>query len=168
MRVVDVVFLALAIGGAAYVYNVKHEAEEAHDLRRSLERDIAVMTRDVSLLEADLAALEQPARLQNLVATLPQSFNLEPIAARHYMRIADIPFRADAPEPVDEELQEDVTGDAPIAVVNTPPSALDTLVEALVDDAQVNQASMDTVVPTQASDLDAASDGIGALLGDAQ
>lgn len=95
MRVVDALFLALAIGGAAYVFDVKHQAEEAHDTRRGLEREISELSRDVSLLEADLAALEQPARLQGLVASLPEAFDLEPIAARHYVRLSDIPFRED-------------------------------------------------------------------------
>ncbi|CAN0430586.1 unnamed protein product, partial [Ectocarpus sp. 13 AM-2016] len=95
MRVVDVLCLAAAIGGAAYVYNVKHEAEIAHDERRSLERDIGALSSDVGLLEADLAALEQPARLQAVVSDLPDVFDLEPITSAHYVRISDIPFRSD-------------------------------------------------------------------------
>lgn len=92
MRVVDVVCLVAAIAGAAYVYNVKHEAEIANDERRGLEREIGALSRDVGLLEADLAALEQPARLQAVVSDLPDVFALEPITSAHYVRLADIPI----------------------------------------------------------------------------
>lgn len=128
MRVVDGLFLALAIGGAAYVYNVKHEAEEAHDTRRSLEHEISSLSRDVSLLEADLAALEQPARLQGLVASLPEAFNLEPIAARHYVRISDIPFRQDEIEEVQPEALGTLADQGVVSDINA-------LIQSLVDDA---------------------------------
>lgn len=132
MRVVDGLFLALAIGGAAYVYDVKHQAEEAQDLRRGLEHEISGLSRDVNLLEADLAALAQPARLQDLVASLPEAFDLEPIAARHYVRLSDIPFRDDeieAPRP------EALGSLADQGVV----SDLDTLIQSLVGDAGMSE-----------------------------
>ena len=101
MRVVDAICLAVAISGAAYVYNVKHQAEIADDARRALEREIAVLSGDVSLLEADLAALERPGRLESLVASLPEAFPLEPVEGRHYVRLADIPMRSAIVPPVD-------------------------------------------------------------------
>lgn len=94
MRIVDGVFLTLAIACAATVYSVKHQAEVANDVRRDLQREIANLASDVGLLEADLAALEQPARLQELIGWLPPEMVLEPIGARHYVRLSDIPFRA--------------------------------------------------------------------------
>jgi hypothetical protein len=145
MRVVDGLFLALAIGGAAYVYDVKHQAEEAHDTRRGLEREIGSLSRDVSLLEADLAALEQPARLQGLVASLPEAFNLEPIAARHYVRLSDIPFRV---EEVEDPQAEALGTLADQGLV----SDLDTLIESLMGDVE---RSEDAAVP---------ADDIGRLL----
>lgn len=132
MRVVDCLFLALAIGGAAYVYDVKHQAEEAHDTRRSLEREISSMSRDVSLLEADLAALEQPARLQGLVASLPESFNLEPIASRHYVRLTDIPFRVDEIEALEPEVRGSLADQGVVADI-------DTLIQSLMSDTPMSE-----------------------------
>lgn len=132
MRVVDGLFLALAIGGAAYVYDVKHQAEEAHDTRRGLEREISTLSRDVSLLEADLAALEQPSRLQGLVASLPEAFNLEPIASRHYIRLSDIPFRVDEVEAQQAEAHGSLADQGIV-------SDLDALIESLVSDTTMSE-----------------------------
>lgn len=149
MRVVDCLFLALAIGGAAYVYDVKHQAEEAHDTRRGLEREIGTLSRDVSLLEADLAALEQPARLQGLVASLPEAFDLEPIASRHYVRISDIPFR-------DDELETPQPSAIGSLADQGVVSDLDTLIQSIVGTAPVSEPDV------------APADDIGRLLEAAQ
>jgi len=156
MRVVDVLCLAAAIGGAAYVYNVKHEAEIAHDERRSLERDIGALSSDVGLLEADLAALEQPARLQAVVSDLPDIFDLEPITSAHYVRLSDIPFRSDLIID-DEALEGDDTvfaEEVPIAI--NAPGQIDLLLQVLNGGTAVPQVA--PVAPSEPSD------GIGALL----
>lgn len=156
MRVVDVLCLAAAIGGAAYVYNVKHEAEIAHDERRSLERDIGALSSDVGLLEADLAALEQPARLQAVVSDLPDIFDLEPITSAHYVRLSDIPFRSDLI--IDEETPEgdDTVSADEIPVAINAPGQIDLLLQVLNGGTAEPQAA--PVAPF------APSDGIGALL----
>lgn len=156
MRVVDVLCLAAAIGGAAYVYNVKHEAEIAHDERRSLERDIGALSSDVGLLEADLAALEQPARLQAVVSDLPEIFDLEPITSAHYVRLSDIPFRSDLIIE-DETLEGDDTVSAEeIPVAINAPGQIDLLLQVLNGGTAVAQTA--PVAPSEPTD------GIGALL----
>lgn len=156
MRVVDVLCLAAAIGGAAYVYNVKHEAEIAHDERRSLERDIGALSSDVGLLEADLAALEQPARLQAVVSDLPDIFDLEPITSAHYVRLSDIPFRSDLI--IDEEALEgdDTVSADEIPVAINAPGQIDLLLQVLNGGTADPQAA--PIAPSEPSD------GIGALL----
>lgn len=106
MRVIDAVCLALAVGVAGYVYKVKHEAEIAQDAKVALEREIAIVSRDVHLLEADLAALDHPGRMQNLVGNATDELALEPIAARHFVRLSDIPFRSEL-IPTDVELGDE-------------------------------------------------------------
>ncbi len=157
MRVVDVVCLVAAIAGAAYVYNVKHEAEIANDERRGLEREIGALSRDVGLLEADMAALEQPARLQAVVSDLPDVFALEPITSAHYVRLADIPFRSELI--VEDDLLE---GDADDSTQGTDfiaieaPGQIDLLLQVLNGPSQ--SAERASVVPSEPSDS------IGALL----
>lgn len=157
MRVVDIVCLAAAIGGAAYVYNVKHEAELAHDERRGLEREIGALSRDVGLLEADLAALEQPSRLQAVVSDLPDTFDLEPITSAHYVRLADIPFRSDLI--VEEEAQDGedaIAGDQEDSIAINAPGQIDLLLQVLNAGSAEPQAA--PVAPSEPAD------GIGALL----
>ncbi|MBV6656171.1 MAG: hypothetical protein KI785_00225 [Devosiaceae bacterium] len=134
MRWVDGLCLALAVAGAAYVYDVKHEAETAHDSRRTLERDIAAISADVDLLEADLAALEQPVRLQALVEGSPEAFSLEPIASDHYVRLSDLPFRADLIAEVTGSIgDESADADAqPANVTDAAPNQLDALVRRVL------------------------------------
>ncbi len=162
MRLVDAVCLIVAIGGAAYVYNVKHEAEVAHDERRTLERQIGAISQDVGLLEADLAALEQPARLQGLISSLPDAFPLEPISTPHYIDLADIPFRSEiAALDVDEDPLEgelDDVAPAPIVEAQQAPSPIDVLLQGLVETAP----AASTVI----TEVQSVADGIGALLQD--
>ncbi|MEO0382002.1 MAG: hypothetical protein AAF234_00495 [Pseudomonadota bacterium] len=157
MRLVDLLCLAAAIGGAAYVYNVKHEAEIAHDERRSLERDIGALSSDVGLLEADLAALEQPARLQAVVSDLPDIFDLEPITSAHYVRLSDIPFRSDLIIE-DEVLEGDDTlsADQEVPVAINAPGQIDLLLQVLNGGTAEPQVA--PVAPSEPTD------GIGALL----
>ena len=169
MRLVDGLCLALAIGGAAYVYDVKHEAEGVHDQRRALERDIAALRDEVGLLEADLAALENPVRLQGLLAAAPESFDLEPIASTHYLRLSDLPFRSAV---VDEataalgEAPQEATTELPSAPETNAGTGIDALLETLLgapDEAlqPLPPALVGASTPTSAG---TATDSIGALL----
>lgn len=158
MRVLDVVCLAAAIGGAAYVYNVKHEAELAHEERRSLERDIGALSRDVGLLEADLAALEEPARLQAVVSGLPDAFDLEPITSAHYIRLSDIPFRSDliVEDDLGDEAGEASEDDAIFTV--DAPGQIDLLLQVLIEESSAAASAPAPSEPT------VSQDGIGALI----
>ena len=158
MRVVDVLCLVAAIGGAAYVYNVKHHAELAHEDRRTLERDIGILSRDVGLLEADLAALEQPARLQSVVAGLPDILSLEPIGSHHYIRLDDIPFRSELAASLPEGGSEDGHTPETTASIEAP-GQLDLLLEQLIE----MPAPLVTDV-SPPSRIQQPSDSIGALL----
>ncbi len=156
MRIVDVACLAAAIAGAAYVYGVKHNAELAHDERRMLERDIGNLAQDVRLLEADLAALQQPARLQAIVGALGESFALGPITSAHYTAISDIPFRHELANPGSEasdQLLESHEQDLSVVPVIEAPGALDLLVQ------QLTGSTLDTTPPA-----DPIADDIGTLL----
>lgn len=176
MRVVDGFFLALVIGGAAYVYDVKHEAEQAHDTRRDLERSITLLNEDVSLLEADLAALEKPARIAAIVSAMPDVFALEPISSEHYVRLSDLPFRSELVEQATGSISaEDDTGDdgSPVDLEVQPASPIDGLLADILEREQA--ASPDEPLraaaempPGERPSLivapPAASDGIGDLL----
>lgn len=181
MRVLDAVCLVLAVGVAGYVYNVKHEAEIAQAAKRALERDIAIVSRDVHLLEADLAALDHPGRMQALVRGMDQTVDLEPIEARHFVRLTDIPFRSDlaasdgdgaGPQtPVadipDPSADLPGTGDAIAGLLATdgapegPTDALDALLEELL--VPMDDDSRQVTVPAE---TEASRDGIAALLED--
>ncbi|MFK7791335.1 MAG: hypothetical protein AB8B88_01570 [Devosiaceae bacterium] len=164
MRLVDAVCLIVAIGGAAYVYNVKHEAEVAHDNRRTLERQISSISQDVGLLEADLAALEQPARLQGVVSSLPEAFQLEPIASHHYIRLDDIPFRSELAALAAEinEPEEEIIEPAVAEPIAESPNQLDLLLQGLVGEAQELVTSQPIV--TAVDLIETTQDSIGALL----
>ena len=158
MRVVDVLCLVAAIGGAAYVYNVKHHAEMAHEDRRTLEREIGILSRDVGLLEADLAALEQPARLQSVVAGLPDILALEPIGSNHYIRLDDIPFRSELAASLPDGEPEDGLTPETTASIEVP-GQLDLLLEQLIETPAPLAADVSPPAPIQQS-----IDSIGALL----
>lgn len=159
MRVVDVICLVAAIGGAAYVYNVKHEAELAHDERRTLEREIGALSLDVDLLEADLAALEQPARLQAVVTELPDVFALEPITSAHYIDLSDIPFRSELIETVEPSVDDDPTAAiAPNPIALQAPGQIELLLQVLTGAEPMTET--DSPDPSNEE-----TDSIGTLLG---
>lgn len=176
MRVFDAVCLALAVGVAGYVYNVKHEAEVAQDAKRALEREIAIVSRDVHLLEADLAALDHPGRLQAVVRGLGEDIALEPIAARHFIRLTDIPFRSD----LITEADETADGAVPVASVaegnDQAPSVDDGIASLLANGSAPERSSEsldallnDILAPARGDVPDTlegepAGDGIAALL----
>ncbi|MEM1287790.1 MAG: hypothetical protein AAGH60_05530 [Pseudomonadota bacterium] len=137
MRLLDVAIVSLAVAGAAYVYDVKHQAEQLVDERAKLERGVDVLSKDVSLLEADLAALESPGRLQALVGQVGGSSSLGAVRSGHYISLADIPFREVETDAVaSTESLLDVTGSIGPqvpdgAIVDTEPNEIGDLLTSL-------------------------------------
>ena len=122
MRVVDFLFLGMAIAGAALVFDVKNQAETAHEDRRTIEREIAGLTREIGLLEAEQAVLQQPSRLQVLVDTLGEDLGLAAMSADQHVPIEAIPFRRPREQQTVEAIDAaDIAGADPVETGSVPP-----------------------------------------------
>jgi hypothetical protein len=75
------------VGFALALYWAKSEAQVARERVVSLQRDVDTTRRDVRTLEAEVAWLERPDRLE---ATARQTLGLAPIAAQNTLGLADL------------------------------------------------------------------------------
>ena len=89
--VMPIIVIAL-IGGAAFTYQMKHEALVASDRVAELRHDIEQERMALSLLKAEWSELTQPGRIQELVARYPEILTLAPFGVDRMVRITDIPF----------------------------------------------------------------------------
>jgi hypothetical protein len=70
-------FLVVAMVGAATVtYQIKHRAEEKLGEVRALQAQIQLERQTIDLLEADWSLLNQPVRLEQLVARFQEDLQL--------------------------------------------------------------------------------------------
>jgi hypothetical protein len=114
IRILNLVFLALMIVGAAVTYDMKHKAEKAAERVARLEAQIAREKEAMQLLRAELSTLTQPGRLQAVVDRYVDHFRLEPFAPSQYATLDEIPMRqAGAP---DEQAIADIIGEDKSAI----------------------------------------------------
>ena len=93
MRFIDVTCLGLAIIGAIGVYHVKHNAEDAQNERVRLERQIAADREAIGLLRTEWSLLNQPERIQRLVAQLQPVIGLQPVTIEQIAGLDELPMR---------------------------------------------------------------------------
>lgn len=75
------------------VYGFKYDSETVAAEKAAIKRDIAQQKAQLSLLEADWAYLSQPAHIEPIIIRHAEALQLEPVSARQFGSIEDIPMR---------------------------------------------------------------------------
>lgn len=92
--------LFLMVGVALIgVYGLKYSSESIAGDKAALKREIAQQKSELTILEADWAYLTQPAHIEPIIVRHAEVLGLEPVSARQFGSIEDIPMR---PEIVDD------------------------------------------------------------------
>ena len=92
-RVFSFLMLAAMIVGAVLTYNMKHKAELAADEVARLQAAVARTKDEITVLRAELSLLTQPGRLQGVVESHADYFQLAPLMPEHLATIDEIPLR---------------------------------------------------------------------------
>jgi len=92
-RYFNLVLLIVTIAGAMVTYAMKHRAELAADHVASLRAEIAREKEALTMLRAEWSVLDQPARLQNLVARYADFLKLAPLDVRQIATLSDVPLK---------------------------------------------------------------------------
>lgn len=87
------VLIAVMVAAAAFTYKTKQVAEDQLAAVRKLEQQIRFEEDSVALLRADWSLLTQPARLQQLTEAYQGDLKLQPVDARQFARLDEIPVR---------------------------------------------------------------------------
>ncbi|WP_199698955.1 cell division protein FtsL [Oleomonas cavernae] len=122
-RILTIAAVALAIGAAATLYQVKYEVRLLEQEARQLHQGVAREQQAIQVLSAEWAYLNQPARIQELAE---RYLDLKPIKAAQIGTVERLPLRPVAPPaaPGADGLVADATpGAGPVAVVTTKPAA---------------------------------------------
>ncbi|MEP3280386.1 MAG: hypothetical protein ABJN26_09285 [Stappiaceae bacterium] len=107
IRYFNVLFVLVVLIGVAIVFELKRDAEQAAEHVADLKRQIAAEEEAISLLKAEWSLLNQPDRLQKLVARYNDYLELEPLAVEQIAEIDDLPTK---PIQFDPVLGEDRLG----------------------------------------------------------
>jgi hypothetical protein len=87
------VLIAVMVAAAAFTYKTKQAAEVQAVAVRKLEQQIRFEEDSIVLLRADWSLLTQPSRLQKLAETYQADLKLQPVDARQFARVEEIPVR---------------------------------------------------------------------------
>lgn len=96
-RVLDVAGLCVVLGLAGFVYFAKTTAGREGSQIDQTEAQIVQERRQVRILQAEIAHLEQPSRLERLSS---QYLGLQPLKGEHEVgrdQLAEIALKADKP-----------------------------------------------------------------------
>ena len=96
IRIVDTVLVAVAISGAIWTYQIKHEADQSAKRIASLHSQIKAQNRKIALLEADWAIDISPARLEKVANQFKEQLGLRELASSQIVELSELPgFRLD-------------------------------------------------------------------------
>ena len=102
MRFLQIVSVVAATAVAIFVFQVKYRAETVAERAADLQRRIDHENEAVSMLRAEWALLNQPTRVQELVARHEDALKLEPLDPKQIVRFEQLPLRPAGPAPADE------------------------------------------------------------------
>jgi len=97
LRIVNLLLLAIMIGGAVVTYNLKHRAEVVADRVARLDANIGDEREAIAFLKTEWSLLTQPSRLQALVTKYQEHFKLQPFSASQVATLDEIPMRPAEP-----------------------------------------------------------------------
>lgn len=90
-KLTDLTLIAIAVGGAVWTYQTKHEAELSAKHMSSLRSQIAAESRKIGLLEADWALATAPARLEELATRYEKQLGLAPVESGQLADLSELP-----------------------------------------------------------------------------
>lgn len=134
-RALNVLLISTALGGAAYVYHLKHQAEVKAGEVHALERKIAQERQLAKEYHAEYSVLTQPGRIQSLAEKFQSYLELSSVDPNQVASIDDIPMRppeASGPEAEREawipnvipQAKPTITGSITTPGAATPPAAV--------------------------------------------
>lgn len=114
-RLTDVVLVGVAIAGAVWTYQIKHEAELSAKRISSVKAQIAAQNRKIVLLEADWAIETAPDRLEAVARRFEKQLGLRPMESSQIATRYELPELREAPTEEESETwagknDETVTG----------------------------------------------------------
>ncbi len=104
IRLGDMMLLGVAVAGAVWTYQIKHEAELSAKHINNLNAEIAAQNRKISLLEADWAIETSPARLEKIATQFAPQLQLIPMSSSQIVDRSELPELRVNPEEADEEV----------------------------------------------------------------
>jgi hypothetical protein len=93
IRMLNVILVCTSIAGLIGVYALKYSVEETAAEKTALERRIDRQESELSLLKADWAYLNQPARVGPIIARHAEALGLQPTKPQQFGSIDDLPMR---------------------------------------------------------------------------
>lgn len=114
-RLTDIFLVAVAIAGAVWTYQIKHEAELSAKRIASVKAQIAAQNRKIVLLEADWAIETSPERLEGVAKRFEEQLGLRPMKSSQIVSRYELPQLREAPSEEEGETwagknDETVTG----------------------------------------------------------
>ncbi|NKB51821.1 MAG: hypothetical protein GKR97_06295 [Rhizobiaceae bacterium] len=91
IRITDAILLGVAVAGAIYTFQIKHEAELSAKELRTLKAQIGAQKRKISLLQADWALETGPSRLEAIAAQFSDQLMLKPMEAFQIIDPSELP-----------------------------------------------------------------------------
>ncbi|MDD9909160.1 MAG: hypothetical protein OXR62_05650 [Ahrensia sp.] len=102
-RIIDLLLICVAIAGAVWTYQIKHEAESSANRIKSVQAQIAAQNRKIVLLEADWAIETAPGRLEGLAGRFEDQLELRRMESSQIATRDELPRLRQAPSARDGE-----------------------------------------------------------------
>jgi hypothetical protein len=93
-RFINIGLVAIIVLGAAWTFQIKHQAELAEDEVAKLRRQIALERETIDILKADWSYLNNPERLQRIVEAFENELDLGPIDPEQIITLDELPSRS--------------------------------------------------------------------------
>ncbi len=93
IRVLNVILAAACAVALIGVYGLKFQSEGVASRRVELQTQIAAQEDQLSLLRADWIYVNQPGRIEPIVARHAEALNLAVISARQFKSLDELPMR---------------------------------------------------------------------------
>ena len=96
-RIAGLLFFLTAASAALFLFHIKQEVREMEEELGIVHRGILRHQETIQVLKTEWSYLNRPARIAELAG---RHLELQPLAARQFVRIEDIPYRTvDAASP---------------------------------------------------------------------
>ena len=89
-RIAGLLFFLTAASAALFLFHIKQEVREMEEELGIVHHDILRHQETIQVLEAEWSYLNRPARIAELAG---RHLDLQPLAARQFVRIEDLPYR---------------------------------------------------------------------------